>query len=137
LVRRPERDVSFFIQVFNTTFNKYHKFCHFLPWSFAGHDQPWNLIPTLKEVNTSKSDQLPAAKYLDHFISLQYEAFHTALGSQVISKKLLEDYTILFKRNLQEISQMNKIHFSKNLKEVIQPEMQVAVNMGFGKGWRY
>ncbi|MFP4019809.1 MAG: HNH endonuclease domain-containing protein, partial [Bacteroidales bacterium] len=43
---------------------------HFLPWSFTGHDQLWNLIPTLKEVNSSKSDQLPAEKYLDHFISL-------------------------------------------------------------------
>ena len=110
---------------------------HFLPWSFVGHDQLWDLIPTLKEVNSSKSDQLPAEKYLDHFISLQYDAFHKAIGSQAISKKLLEDYTILFKSTLPEISQMNQNHFSEHLKDVIHPQMQVAVNMGFGKGWFY
>jgi hypothetical protein len=110
---------------------------HFLPWSFVGHDQLWNLIPTLNEVNSSKSDQLPAQKYLDHFTQLQYDAFHTAIGNQSVSKKLLEDYTILFKKNLREIAQMNTHHFSKKLKDVIHPQMQVAVNMGFGKGWFY
>ncbi|MFP4605927.1 MAG: hypothetical protein ACLFNJ_11170 [Bacteroidales bacterium] len=88
-------------------------------------------------MNSSKSDQLPAEKYLDHFISLQYEAFHTAIGSQAISKKILEDYTILFKKTLNEINQMNQPHFSKQLKDVIHPQIQVAVNMGFGWGWRY
>ncbi|GAM62959.1 hypothetical protein JCM19232_4636 [Vibrio ishigakensis] len=34
---------------------------HFIPWNYVGHDQYWNLIPALPEVNVRKSDTLPSA----------------------------------------------------------------------------
>jgi hypothetical protein len=110
---------------------------HFLPWSFVGHDQLWNLAPTLQEVNSSKSDQLPSETYLEKFVNLQFDAFHTALNQKSISKKLLEDYTVLFKRPLNEIHDMSKNRFTEKLKDMIHPQIQVAGNMGFGGGWRY
>ncbi|MBF2735745.1 MAG: hypothetical protein ISN26_06720 [Betaproteobacteria bacterium AqS2] len=39
--------------------NGYH-LDHFLPWSWVGHDQLWNLVPVAKEPNSSKSNRLPA-----------------------------------------------------------------------------
>ena len=36
---------------------------HYLPWSFVAHDQLWNLIPTTKSVNSSKSNNIPSEKY--------------------------------------------------------------------------
>ena len=45
---------------------------HFLPWSFIGHDQLWNLIPVSGSVNSSKSSNIPSMnKYLKSFIELQ------------------------------------------------------------------
>ena len=33
---------------------------HFIPWSFVLHDEMWNLTPTFKNINSSKSDNLPS-----------------------------------------------------------------------------
>ena len=49
---------------------------HFIPWSFVLHDEMWNLTPTFKNINSSKSDNLPAySEYIDKFCGVQYEAF--------------------------------------------------------------
>ncbi len=32
---------------------------HFVPWSYVAHDELWNLVPTTKAVNSSKSNNLP------------------------------------------------------------------------------
>jgi len=32
---------------------------HYLPWSYLGHDQSWNLCPTIQSLNSKKSDRLP------------------------------------------------------------------------------
>ena len=32
---------------------------HFVPWSYVASDELWNLIPTVKSVNSSKSNNLP------------------------------------------------------------------------------
>lgn len=33
---------------------------HFIPWSYVAHDEFWNLHPTTKSINSSKSNNLPA-----------------------------------------------------------------------------
>lgn len=32
---------------------------HFIPWSFVLHDELWNLVPTFKNINSSKNNKLP------------------------------------------------------------------------------
>ena len=32
---------------------------HFVPWSYVAHDEMWNLNPTTKSINSSKSNNLP------------------------------------------------------------------------------
>ncbi len=110
---------------------------HFLPWSFTGHDQLWNLLPTNREVNSSKSDNLPSTNYLEDFVALQYDAFHTVLREVPNRVKLFEDYSILFHQTLNEISIMKNDEFAAHLLNSMKPQLQIAKNMGFQPNWIY
>jgi HNH endonuclease len=110
---------------------------HFLPWSFTGHDQLWNLLPIPKNVNSSKSDILPNMPYLKSFISLQYSAFHYVLSKVGNQVKLFEDYVLLFNKSVFEIKKLKKHDFIEKLMDSIKPQMQLAKNMGFQDGWEY
>jgi len=110
---------------------------HFVPWSFITHDQLWNLLPIPKEVNSAKSDRLPARKYLDDFGYLQYDAFNLVLQNFSTAPKLLEDYSILFNDSLRNIQQIPKGKFVETLEETIRPLLQIAGNMGFEDEWEY
>jgi len=51
---------------------------HYLPWSYLGHDQSWNLCPTIQSLNSKKSDRFPSETNLEslasHFSYSQTEA---------------------------------------------------------------
>jgi len=74
---------------------------HYIPWSFVTHDKLWNLIPTTNQINSIKSNNVPAVKYFDKFAEIQFSATRIIL-SEYRSKKLLEDYLLLFRLNLDE-----------------------------------
>lgn len=114
---------------------------HFIPWSFITHDEKWNLIPTFKNVNSSKSDKLPDLnKYLEAFCEMQFR------GVDIIRKtkngaKQLEDYlSIDSKLDISSIcsvrGELNKDKFIRDLKNTINPVYQLAYNNGFGQ-WSY
>ena len=51
---------------------------HFIPWSFVLHDEPWNLIPMFRNINSSKSDMLPRMDdYFQPFCDQQFDALMT------------------------------------------------------------
>ncbi|MBS3775452.1 MAG: hypothetical protein KGY70_09705, partial [Bacteroidales bacterium] len=110
---------------------------HFVPWSFVTHDQLWNLLPIPKGVNSAKSDRLPARKFLDDFGALQHDAFNRVLKKYSSQPKLLEDYSILFNKELDEIQQLSCSAFVGTIKDTVQPLLQIAGNMGFEEGWEY
>ncbi len=110
---------------------------HYLPWSFVAHDQLWNLIPTLKIINSAKSNNIPSEKYLEKFASFQFEAFQFANKNNYVQKKLLEDYTILFDDTINNISNFSKSIFTEIIKGNIKPLMQIATNMGYQGNWVY
>lgn len=101
---------------------------HFVPWSYIAHDQIWNIIPTTKIINSTKSDNLPSLEhYLNSFCNIHYDAFKY----HVLKKnyKLLEDYTILFNNyNLHEIDFAT---FKKVLSTEISNHCRIAENLGF------
>jgi len=110
---------------------------HFLPWRFVAHDLLWNLVPTLKAVNSSKSDNLPDPSYLDPFAHQQYQAVQMALRAPKAAA-WLEDYVLLFKvSGLNDFADMPLDTFRDTLRQTIAPQMQIAANMGFPGGWRY
>jgi hypothetical protein len=111
---------------------------HFLPWRFVAHDLLWNLLPTPKPVNSSKSDNLPdAALYFDPFADIQYQAVQ-AVARTPQAARLLEDYVLLFKVSaIADLQVMPLPKFRHTLYQSIGPQLQIAANMGFPTGWRY
>lgn len=115
----------------------YFSLDHFLPWRFVSHDLLWNIIPTPKNVNSTKSDILPDFdSYFDPFAKLQYQAVQSLTDSQ--KNNLLEDYHILFGTNSTiELKKLPYQVFHDKLQSSIAPQFQIATNMGFSTGWVY
>lgn len=108
---------------------------HFIPWSYVVNDSIWNLIPTTKSINSSKSDNLPSLKYLNPFINLQFIYFKFLLNSEYV--KLQEEYCLLLHYNIEEIRTISEEKFSNALTETIKPLIQIAGNNGFQMDWIY
>lgn len=108
---------------------------HFIPWNFVLHDELWNLVPTFKNINSSKNDMLPNLEnHLDDFCCLQYNALLIAKKNK-ISKKILEDYLTINKTiDLSMGSCISKEQFVDDLKNTISPLFQIAKNQGY-KVW--
>ena len=48
---------------------------HFVPWSYVAHDEFWNLSPTTRSINSSKSNNLPKWDiYFPKLSELQFKA---------------------------------------------------------------
>lgn len=106
---------------------------HFIPWSFVLHDQMWNLVPTFKNINSKKSDNLlKYDSYIDKFCEMQYEAFCFVVDEN--RKTQIEEYEQALKiPNLKKFRRENKEEeFVKRLKQEIGPVYGVAFNQGFG-----
>jgi hypothetical protein len=109
---------------------------HFIPWSFTAHDLLWNLTPTTKEMNSSKSDILPnLEKYLTPFINLQYKSIKLFTSSKGASK-VLEDYQLLTKLpTIKDLVNLSEDVFSEFLRNEINAQNAIAINMGFQENW--
>jgi hypothetical protein len=106
---------------------------HFIPWSFVLHDQMWNLVPTFKNVNSRKSDNLLNYNYyIDKFCEIQYEAFCFVIDDN--RKNQVNEYREVLKienpKKFKEEREKNE--FVNRLKREIAPVYGVAVNQGFG-----
>jgi len=109
---------------------------HFVPWSFTVHDLNWNIVPITKQINSSKNDCLPSLEYLKPLTSLQHSFFHVLTEHQKCSD-ILEDYCLLFNRNIADIREMSLFDFELKITETITPMIQIASNMGFKTNWIY
>jgi hypothetical protein len=117
---------------------------HFIPWSFVLHDRLWNLIPTSRSINSSKSDLLPPLEtYLDSFINLQYRAYTTAVKIGY-KNNILEDYLTLSENNFTTSSLVPppgdrgpgvivppESEFKEIMQNTIIPLYRIARNQGF------
>lgn len=104
---------------------------HFIPWSFVLHDEMWNLVPTFKNINSSKSDKLlNYNRYIDGFCDMQYMVVTHILEKG--KQKDLESYIDALKiENFQEYLKCEpKEDFIKKLKQCISPLYQIAENQG-------
>jgi hypothetical protein len=110
---------------------------HFLPWRFVAHDLLWNMIPTLRNVNSAKSDNLPDLnRYFDPFAQLQYNAVQMVAIS--VKAHLLEDHILLLGvSSIAEIQGLSFQSFRERLHDTIAPQFQIATNMGFPGQWSY
>ena len=109
---------------------------HFVPWSYVAHDELWNLSPTTKSINSSKSNHLPEwniyfprlceIEYCAYQAMWKYDAVHTEF--QKIQKEHINNAEIrlkLYRKGLK------KEGFSRQLEEIIYPVYHAAEEMGF------
>ena len=114
---------------------------HFVPWSYVASDELWNLIPTFKTVNSSKSNNLPEWEvYFNKLARTEYEAYLQIERDETANhlflkcaKDNLNNEEIRYR--LYRPSQTEAL-FTKQLKEIILPVYESAKNMGF-KEWVY
>jgi len=110
---------------------------HYLPWSFVAHDQPWNLIPILPEVNSSKSNNLPSETYFQGFVDLQYQVLkisHENLNNHAWSKAT-ESYILDLNLNNEDLLDKQKLF--EAYEEMVKPLITLAERQGFTPGWIY
>ena len=114
---------------------------HFVPWSYVASDELWNLIPTAKSINSSKSNNLPDwDTYFGRLAHAEYDAY-LLTGSDEKAMSLFEKCA---RENLnnEEVRyrlyrpEQTEQHFTNQLEELLLPVYESARNMGFRK-WIY
>lgn len=109
---------------------------HFVPWSFVAHDELWNLVPTTKSLNSSKSNNLPCWDvYFPHLCDIEYASYSAIWQSDRIHStfdKCAQEHvnTDDARMKLYEPG-LDKEVFSAHLKEILLPSYKAAQNIGF------
>ena len=114
---------------------------HFVPWSYVAHDEMWNLNPTTKSINSSKSNNLPDwDKYFERLVQQEYQSYQLLWKYEAVhnefdkcAKEHINSDDIRY-RVYREGLQFNE--FAYGLESVLRPVYQSAQNCGFGR-WQY
>lgn len=114
---------------------------HFIPWSYVAHDELWNLHPTTRSINSSKSNNLPdwntyfpllcRQEYISYQLIWKYDKIHQEFNK--CKKEHLNTNEILYRLYRKGIG---ADEFEKQLEEIMQPVYQSAKNSGFRR-WVY
>lgn len=114
---------------------------HFVPWSYVAHDEMWNLNPTTKSINSSKSNNLPdwntyfeklaRQEYQSYRLMWNYDAVHKEFDKCAKEHINSDDIRYRVYRQGLEFSE-----FEGELKAIILPVYQSAQNCGFSN-WQY
>ena len=115
---------------------------HFVPWSYVAHDEFWNLHPTTKSINSSKSNHLADWEtYFTGLANLQYESYQMMWQYEAVRKEFdtcarehLNNEEIEYRLYRQE--GLEREPFATMLADIIRPVYNAAQNSGFGR-WIY
>ncbi len=114
---------------------------HFVPWSYVAHDELWNLNPTTRSINSSKSNCLP--DWNTYFPLLCQQEF-LAYELMWQHEKIREEFVKCAKEHVNSDDVMYRLYrkelqreeFVGQLENVILPIYQAAERSGFGS-WKY
>ena len=114
---------------------------HFVPWQYVAHDELWNLHPTTKSINSSKSNSLPSwTLYFRPLGELEYEAYELKSRNETVAQEFQK--IALYHLNNQEIRNrlyadgLDRQTFIERLEHVVKPVYESAQMAGF-KEWVY
>ncbi|MDT9189128.1 MAG: HNH endonuclease domain-containing protein [Limnospira sp. PMC 894.15] len=105
---------------------------YYLPWSYVAHDRLWNLVPTLPEINSSKSNKLPNPRYFHKFVWQQHQGLSISYKIMGLPQwlKQIESYLMDLKisnsLDLLEIDRLRSAYES-----TILPLTEIAARQGF------
>lgn len=114
---------------------------HFVPFSYVSSDEFWNLSPTTKSINSSKSNNLPSwDRYFNPLVDIEYQSYsliHRYPQIRELFEKLSKDHfsSLETKERLYNKPNLDKSDFSRILSDLIEPEYKAALNAGF-KLWQ-
>ncbi|MDB5119739.1 MAG: hypothetical protein JWN56_957 [Sphingobacteriales bacterium] len=101
---------------------------HFIPWSYIAHDQLWNIVPTTRSMNSSKSDNLPSLEaYFQSFAKLQFEALQFHLSSS--KHNILSDFNSVL--STDRLCDIGFEEFYFKIESQMRNHVAFASNMGF------
>ena len=114
---------------------------HFVPWQYVAHDELWNLHPTIKSINSSKSNSLPSWKlYFNSLGELEYRAYELKNQNETLAREFqkiapyhLNNQQI---RNQLYAEGLDKNSFIERLEHVVKPVYESAQMSGF-REWVY
>jgi hypothetical protein len=115
--------------------NLHFELDHFLPWSYIGHDLPWNLVPVEPSVNSSKGAKLPDEKYIEALAARQYLALdyaHTHL-TDAKWKLLTESYCQELRLSNEELLNLNSV--IEAYYKTMLPQLNLGKQLGFEGRW--
>ena len=114
---------------------------HFVPWQYVAHDELWNLHPTTKSINSSKSNSLPVWNtYFGPLAEIEYRAYELKGQNKSVEEEFLKISP--YHLNNQEIRNqlyapgLDRADFKMRLENVIKPVHESALMQGF-KEWTY
>ena len=114
---------------------------HFIPWQYVAHDELWNLHPTTKVINSSKSNSLPTwSLYFEPLAELEFRAYELKSQNVILEKEF--NKIVPYHLNNQEIRNqlyadaLDKTTFKQRLEHIIRPVYESALTQGF-KEWTY
>ncbi len=114
---------------------------HFVPWQYVAHDELWNLHPTTKSINSSKSNSLPSwILYFNSLGELEYRAYELKKQNEMVAREFQK--IAPYHLNNSEIcnqlyeDDLNKSSFIERLEHVVKPVYESAQMLGF-KEWIY
>jgi hypothetical protein len=111
---------------------------HYLPWSFVAHNQLWNLIPTTKSVNSSKSNSLPSGQYLYDFVQLQHLGLNVSYHKMSKNQWLKYIESFLAELKVNQADDLLDLQILTNAYEMtIIPLISLANMQGFTANWVY
>ncbi|MBW4554170.1 MAG: hypothetical protein KME35_24165 [Aphanocapsa sp. GSE-SYN-MK-11-07L] len=111
---------------------------HYLPWTFVAHNRLWNLIPTSKSVNSSKSDKIPSNAYFEKFIRMQHLGLNIFQNHS--SEKKWNNYIESYIVDLGFSSKDDLLSFEQIRQQYevkFQPLIALAISQGFENDWSY
>ncbi len=114
---------------------------HFVPWQYVAHDELWNLHPTTRSINSSKSNSLASwAMYFDRLGEIEYRAYELKSQNELIANEFrkiapyhLNNQEI---RNRLYVDGLDRDSFKERLEHIIRPVYESAQTQGF-KEWVY
>ena len=111
---------------------------HFVPWSYVAHDELWNLVPTTRSLNSSKSNDLPNwNRFFPLLAEIEYCSYQ-AIWASIQIHSLFEKCRAEHVNSNEAINKLyipgiDKDSFANNLEELIRPTYNAARNLGFGE----
>lgn len=114
---------------------------HFVPWQYVAHDELWNLHPTTKNINSSKSNSLPSWEtYFNALGRIEYRAYKLKTENELVEREF--NKIAPYHLNNQEIrnslyaENLDRNTFIERLGHVVWPVYESAQRSGF-KEWIY